>query len=137
MTQCASLKLSWGMTLLLIVFSTEFSAIQDKTETSTQTYSGFSWIYTCIYALHYHALAKQGQEAWVIYVNSLYGNTSGRYGPGSNSAVLELVAGDTVYLDINHHYSFLYGGGDEVYSTFSGYLLSLIDSHPRLLDNVF
>lgn len=32
-----------------------------------------------------------------IYVNSLYGHTSGSYGPGSNSAVLELVAGDTVF----------------------------------------
>lgn len=71
-----------------------------------------------------------------IYVNSLYGHTSGSYGPGSNSAVLGLVAGDTVYLDIKLHDSFLYGGGDEVYSTFSGYLLSLIDSHPRLLGNV-
>uniref|UniRef100_K1PUS5 Complement C1q-like protein 2 n=1 Tax=Magallana gigas TaxID=29159 RepID=K1PUS5_MAGGI len=104
---------------------TEFSSIWDKTLTSVGG----------IYAFHYHALTQQGQEAWVelyhnyIYVNSLYGHTSGSYGPGSNSAVLELVAGDTVYLDIKHHDSFLYGGGDEVYSTFSGYLLSPIDSH--------
>lgn len=90
-----------------------------------------------LYAFHYHALAQSGQEVWVelyhnyIYVNSLYGHTSGSYGPGSNSAVLELVAGDTVYLDIKHHDSFLYGGGDEVYSTFSGYLLSPINSQDR------
>ncbi|XP_062619536.1 complement C1q tumor necrosis factor-related protein 4-like [Saccostrea cucullata] len=90
-----------------------------------------------IYAFHYHALGQKGQEVWMelyhnyIYVNSLYSHTSGSYGPGSNSAVLELVAGDTVYLDIKHHDTYLYGGGDEVYSTFSGYLLSPISStHP-------
>ncbi|XP_061178742.1 uncharacterized protein LOC133187402 [Saccostrea echinata] len=88
-----------------------------------------------IYAFHYHVLAQQGKEAWVElyhnykYINSLYGHTSGSYGPGGNSATLELVAGDTVFLDIQHHDSFLYGGGDEVYSTFSGYLLSPTASH--------
>ncbi|XP_062589184.1 complement C1q tumor necrosis factor-related protein 4-like [Saccostrea cucullata] len=90
-----------------------------------------------IYAFHYHATAQKGKSIWMelyrnyIYVNSLYGSIIGDVGPGGNSAVLELVAGDTVYLDIQHHGSFLYGERDRIYATFSGYLLSTIAvSHP-------
>lgn len=77
--------------------------------------------------INYHA--QQGLEIWVELYHSLYDHISEIYGPRNNFAVLELVAG--VLMDIKHHDSFLYGGGDEVYSTFSGYLLSPIDSiHP-------
>lgn len=83
-----------------------------------------------IYAFHYHALTQQGQEIWAelyhnfIYVNSLYAHSPGNYGSGGNSAVLELIAGDTVYLDINHHNSFLFGDRNDIYSTFTGYLFA-------------
>lgn len=83
-----------------------------------------------IYAFRYHALTQQGQEIWAelyhnfIYVNSLYAHSPGNYGSGGNSAVLELIAGDTVYLDINHHNSFLFGDRNDIYSTFTGYLFA-------------
>ncbi|XP_061179366.1 uncharacterized protein LOC133187991 [Saccostrea echinata] len=88
-----------------------------------------------IYVFHYHALTQNDKAEWVelyhnyIYVNSLYAHTSGGYGSGSNSAALELDVGDTVYLDIQHRGSFLYGGSDNIYCTFSGYLLSPIARH--------
>lgn len=54
----------------------------------------------------------------------LYAHSPGNYGSGGNSAVLELIAGDTVYLDINHHNSFLFGDRNDIYSTFTGYLFA-------------
>ncbi|XP_062576236.1 uncharacterized protein LOC134238128 [Saccostrea cucullata] len=88
-----------------------------------------------IYVFHYHALAQQDKAEWVelyhnyIYINSLYAHTSGEFGSGSNSAALELDVGDTVYLDIQHRGSYLYGSTDQIYCTFSGYLLSPISRH--------
>jgi hypothetical protein len=115
-----------------VIFDRVFSNLGQSFDVNTGTFTAPT---SGVYAFHYHVLAQNAQEAWVelyhnyIYVNSMYGHTSGSYGPGSNSAVLDLVAGDTVYLDIKHHDSFLYGGGDEVYSTFSGYLLFPTASH--------
>lgn len=43
--------------------------------------------------------------------------------------VIVVVVGDIVYLDIKYYDLFLYGGGDEVYSIFFGYLLLFIDSY--------
>lgn len=86
------------------------------------------------YVFYYYVFVQQGQEVWVefyynyIYVNFFYGYIFGSYGFGSNLVVLELVVGDIVYLDIKYYDLFLYGGGDEVYSIFFGYLLLFIDS---------
>ena len=89
----------------------------------------FSAPVTGVYVFHYHVLAQYAQEAWVelyhnyLYVDTAYGHTSGSYGVGSNAAAIELQQGDTVFLDIKHHDSYLYGAQDEVYCTFTGYLI--------------
>ena len=58
------------------------------------------------------------------YINSLYSHTPFYYGVGGNSAVLSLDAGDVVYVKSRSGQdSPLYGRGDEVYCTFSGYLI--------------
>jgi hypothetical protein len=83
-----------------------------------------------IYVFHFHALAQQNEEVWLelyhnyIYVNSLYGHSTNGWAGGSNTATLELSMGDTVYVDMKDHSSTLYGAGDEIYCTFSGYLLA-------------
>lgn len=56
------------------------------------------------------------------YVNSLYDHTPNYYGAAGNAAVVELDAGDVIYVR-SHGASNLYGTHHEVYCTFSGHLL--------------
>ena len=90
-----------------------------------------------LYVFHYHVLAQLGKQVWVElyhnyrYVNTAYGHTTGSYGVGSNAAALELTSGDVVFLDIKHHDSYIYGAFDDVYATFTGYLIAqLANYHP-------
>ena len=58
------------------------------------------------------------------YVNSLYSHNPTHYASGGNAAVLQLDAGDTVYVRARvGNDNLLYGRGDEIYCTFSGYLI--------------
>ncbi|KAK3083518.1 hypothetical protein FSP39_024580 [Pinctada imbricata] len=117
-----------------VLFNRVFSNLGQKYDINTGI---FTAPVTGVYVFHYHVLAQYAQEVWVElmhnyhYVNTAYGHTAGSYGVGSNAAVIELTSGDQVYLDIGKHDSFLYGGTDEVYCTFSGYLLApLPNFHP-------
>ncbi|CAC5380908.1 Protein FAM160A1,FTS and Hook-interacting protein,UPF0518 protein CPIJ015043,FTS and Hook-interacting protein homolog [Mytilus coruscus] len=96
-----------------------------KTGKFTAKYSG-------IYVFHFHALSHSDKAIWIdlyhnfIYVNSIYGHVPSGYVTGSNSASLELLQGDEVFLDIKSHDTALYGVPTEIYCTFSGYLLALL-----------
>ncbi|XP_062587135.1 uncharacterized protein LOC134248757 [Saccostrea cucullata] len=120
-----------------IVFNVVFLNQQNSYSTNTGI---FTAPVAGIYAFHYHALAQRALSEWVelyhnkMYVNSLYAHAAGGYGPGSNSAVLELDVGDTVYLTMQNHGSYLYGGSDNnIYCTFSGYLLSPTALHGAVI----
>jgi len=90
----------------------------------------FTCRYSGIYVFHYHALSQLDKPVYIdlyhnyLYVDSLYGHNPGGYAAGSNTAVIELLSGDTVYLDESSYNSWEYGGIYEVYSTFSGYFLA-------------
>nr|AGI44588.1 C1q domain containing protein [Azumapecten farreri] len=85
-----------------------------------------------IYVFHFHGLSETGEELYLElyhnyeYIVSAYGYDAGSYAAGSNAVTLSLNAGDTVYIDVQSS-SVLYGTHQEVYCTFSGYLLSPFD----------
>lgn len=85
-------------------------------------------------------MSHPGKPVWIDlyhnykYIDSLYGHVPNGRAAAGNSASLELSAGDRVFLDIGGHDSWLYGQRDEVFCTFSGYLLSLTsDYHPTIV----
>ena len=94
-------------------------------------------VFTCVtpglYAFHFYSLAKLNQEMWLdLYKNNMsigaaYGYTNGSYGDAGNSAIVNLVAGDIVYVKAHDQFNnALYGAADQVYTTFTGVLLDSI-----------
>lgn len=81
-----------------------------------------------LYEFNYHALATNDNRLWLElyhnykYVNSLYSHTPSHFATAGNAAVIEADAGDVVYVRA-HGANDLFGKADEVYCTFSGYLL--------------
>ncbi|XP_069108631.1 complement C1q tumor necrosis factor-related protein 4-like [Argopecten irradians] len=89
-----------------------------------------------IYVFLFHGLSQTGQEFYVElyhnfqYIDSAYAYDANSYAAGSNAASLKLMAGDQVYVGVQSQ-TILYGGYDEIYCTFSGYLLApLAQSQP-------
>ncbi|XP_078333811.1 uncharacterized protein LOC111103937 [Crassostrea virginica] len=82
-----------------------------------------------VYVFHFHALSRSDAKVWAElyhnyhYIDSLYGRSNGEFAAGSNAAVLDLVAGDTVFLKSRQTSNSYFGAPDEVYCTFSGYKL--------------
>ncbi|XP_059167221.1 complement C1q-like protein 3 isoform X2 [Physella acuta] len=80
------------------------------------------------YSIMYHGLAEYDGTLWLDlyknsnYLSSAYAHITGQYGAASNSIVLALTAGDELYIT-GHGSSILYGLPDDVYATFTGYLL--------------
>ena len=58
-----------------------------------------------------------------IYEVSLYGYDPSSYAAGSNSVALKLSAGDQIDVKLDGD-SYLFGKPDQVYCTFSGYLVA-------------
>ncbi|XP_053379495.1 uncharacterized protein LOC123526879 [Mercenaria mercenaria] len=91
-----------------------------------------------LYEFNYHALGKQNGKIWLElvhnyrYVNSLYSHTPNHYATAGNSAVLDLDAGDVVFVK-SHGDVDLYGTDKEVYCTFTGYLLAPISTNNEIV----
>ena len=89
-----------------------------------------------LYVFHYHGLAQQDEEVWLelfhnfIYINSLYGHAAHGWAGGSNTATVQMAVGDTVYVDMKDHSTKMYGDANEVYCTFTGYLLAPMNANP-------
>ncbi|KAK3587439.1 hypothetical protein CHS0354_007930 [Potamilus streckersoni] len=95
-------------------------------------------IFTCtqagLYVFQFHSLADSDQASWLelyhnsYYVCSTYGHTTNDYASSGNSVVLRLSKGDQVYVKaVDQSFgstTVLFGASDEVYSTFSGYLIA-------------
>ncbi|XP_033729112.1 uncharacterized protein LOC117318192 [Pecten maximus] len=89
-----------------------------------------------IYVFHFHGLSQTGEELYLElyhnfqYVVSAYAYDANSYAAGSNSVTLNLISGDVVYIGVQSQ-AVLYGGYDEIYCSFSGYLLApLAQSQP-------
>lgn len=96
-----------------------------------------------VYVFHFHALSRSDAHIWVDlyhdyhYIDSLYGGSDDEYATGSNTAALNLVAGDIVFLKSRQPSNSYYGAPDQVYCTFSGYKLDtteeLISGNPGVV----
>ncbi|XP_052063146.1 collagen alpha-1(VIII) chain-like [Mytilus californianus] len=85
-----------------------------------------------VYIFSYHALSQEGEQMWLelyhnyVYVNSLYGKGH-LFSYGSNAAVLKLAYRDIVYIDMKDYSTRLFGAANEIYGSFTGYLLVPMD----------
>ncbi|XP_060608068.1 uncharacterized protein LOC132760165 [Ruditapes philippinarum] len=91
-----------------------------------------------LYEFNYHALGKQNGKLWLElyhnykYVDSLYSHTPGHYATAGNAAVLDLDIGDVVFVKAHNDVD-LYGTSNEVYCTFTGYLLHPVGSGNEII----
>ncbi|KAH3747719.1 complement C1q tumor necrosis factor-related protein 6-like [Dreissena polymorpha] len=84
----------------------------------------------------FHTLAHQDKAAWLElyhnqqYIASVYGKTTNDYAMAGNSVILQVNKGDQVYIRaVKARFGIatgLYDQPDEIYSTFSGYLITAI-----------
>ncbi|KAL4217358.1 Complement C1q-like protein 2 [Mactra antiquata] len=109
-----------------VVFNKEFIDLGD-------TYDNQTGVFTCsrpgVYMFLYHGLSETSGQMWLdLYKNgayeiTAYAHNGQDYAAASNSILMDLNVGDTVFIR-GHGSSQLYGTQTEVYATFSGYLLS-------------
>ncbi|XP_045162552.2 uncharacterized protein LOC123527266 [Mercenaria mercenaria] len=85
-----------------------------------------------LYEFNYHGRTSSGIVLYLRlmhnqrYINSIYDDIPGHQASAGNAAVLELVGGDEVRLEALGSIKKLYGDPNEIYCTFSGYLLHAI-----------
>nr|AZS54114.1 sialic acid binding lectin 8 [Ruditapes philippinarum] len=87
-----------------------------------------------IYVFQFHTLSRQDKSSWLelyhnaYYIASIYGHTVNDFASGGNSVVLKLTKGDQVYVKaVDKSYGVdtnIYGRQNEIYSTFSGYMIA-------------
>ncbi|XP_069108630.1 complement C1q tumor necrosis factor-related protein 4-like [Argopecten irradians] len=82
-----------------------------------------------VYVFHFHGLSETGEELYLElvhnaeYIVSAYAYVGNSYAAGSNTATLKLIAGDQVFVRTQGE-TILYGANDEIYCSFSGYLVA-------------
>ena len=83
-----------------------------------------------IYSFHFYALSRSDSEVWIEfyknedYLASTYAYTASDWADAGNTLILELQAGDTVYVKaVDDYDNSLYGAANEIYTTFTGELL--------------
>ncbi|XP_045162553.2 uncharacterized protein LOC123527267 [Mercenaria mercenaria] len=85
-----------------------------------------------VYEFNYHGRTSTGSSIYLRlmhnqrYINSIYDNIPGHHATAGNAAVLEVVGGDEVRIESTGITNKLYGDRNEIYCTFSGYLLHAI-----------
>ncbi|XP_021364325.1 complement C1q-like protein 4 [Mizuhopecten yessoensis] len=136
--QPGEVAFSAGLTNMLTLTHTE-RVLYDRIYTNIgSSYHSNTGTFVCptagIYVFQFHSVAHQNKAAWLQlyknfeYVASTYGHTSNDYASTGNSVILHLSKGDEVYIQaVDPAYGYatnLYGANDEVYCTFSGYMIS-------------
>lgn len=111
-----------------VVYDTVFSNVGGGYDSATG-------IFTCpqagIYVFQFHALSHSSSNMWLElhhnsqYVASIWGHVDNDYAAAGNSVILRLAKFDQVFITTGD-VTDLYGRADEVYGTFSGYLISSI-----------
>ncbi|XP_011442511.2 complement C1q-like protein 4 isoform X1 [Magallana gigas] len=129
---------SAGLSKNLVLAHTEI-VVYDRIFTNVGTgYDSNTGKFRCptsgVYVFQFHSVANQDKTIWTelwhngYYICSMYGHTSSDYASGGNSVVLRLTKGDEVYVKAvdptNGAATNMYGASDEVYSTFSGYMVA-------------
>lgn len=83
-----------------------------------------------IYSFHFYSLSRSDAEIWLEfyknedYLVSIYAYTASDWADAGNTVILELQAGDTIYVKAADDYdNSLYGAAGEIYTTFTGELL--------------
>ncbi|XP_063442986.1 uncharacterized protein LOC134723297 [Mytilus trossulus] len=116
-----------GVTTTKVTWDKVFT---DHGDNFNQTNGVFTAKVSGVYVFNYHGMGQQDEEVWLelyhnyVYVNSLYGHATHGWAGGSNSAALYVAQGDTVYVDMKDHSTKMFGDADQIYCTFSGYLLA-------------
>ncbi|XP_045183080.1 complement C1q-like protein 4 isoform X2 [Mercenaria mercenaria] len=95
-------------------------------------YNNNTGIFTCphagVYVFIYHGLSQYTGQMWLdLYKNgayevTAYAHNTVDYASASNAILLSLKLGDQVYIR-GHGSSHMYGHPEEVYATFSGFIL--------------
>ncbi|XP_045177710.1 complement C1q-like protein 4 [Mercenaria mercenaria] len=131
---------SAGLTHDIAILHAE-KVVYDKVFTNVgggydNTSGNFNCPVSGVYVFQFHALAHQDKSTWLelyhnaYYIASIYGHTVNDYASGGNSVILKLSKGDQVYVKaVDNSYGTdtnMYGRPDEIYSTFSGYLIAPI-----------
>ncbi|CAL1526606.1 unnamed protein product [Lymnaea stagnalis] len=131
-TQVARPAFSAGLTSSLNV-SDHVNVTYDRVFTNVgNVYDPQTGVFTVplngTYTILFHALAEYSGMLWLDlyrnsqYITSAYAHIEGQYGAASNSITITLAKGDEVYIT-GHGSSILYGNPNEVYATFTGYML--------------
>lgn len=83
-----------------------------------------------IYSFHFYSLSRSDSEIWLEfrknedYVASIYAYTASDWADAGNTIVMELQAGDTIFVKAVEDYdNSLYGAAGEIYTTFTGELM--------------
>ncbi|CAL1526605.1 unnamed protein product [Lymnaea stagnalis] len=92
-------------------------------------------IFTCptagLYVFQFHALSHSSGNMWLElhqnynYVASIWGHIDNEYSAAGNSVILRLAKDDQVFV-VAADDTALYGTAQEIYGTFSGFLISSI-----------
>ncbi|XP_060080346.1 uncharacterized protein LOC132559737 [Ylistrum balloti] len=91
-----------------------------------------------VYIFQFHGLSQNGQVLYLDlyhnykYITSAYAFDANSFSAGSNTAALTLMAGDEVYVSVRGT-SKLFGSHDEVYCTFSGYLVAPLNQYQPIV----
>nr|KAI8738783.1 complement C1q-like protein 4; partial [Biomphalaria glabrata] len=98
-------------------------------------YNSNTGIFTCptagLYVFQFHALSHSSGNMWLElhhnynYVASIWGHIDNEYSAAGNSVILRLAKDDQVFVQAADQTD-LYGTPQEIYGTFSGYLISSI-----------
>ncbi|KAL4217357.1 hypothetical protein ACF0H5_023808 [Mactra antiquata] len=133
---------SAGLTHDLTVLHAETIAYDKVFVNLGNAYNPTTGVFTApepgLYGFQFHTLAHLDKSTWLelyqngAYIASAYSHTDNDYATGGNSVVLKLAQGDTVQIKaVDNSYGTdtnMYGQPNEIYSTFSGYLLAPISS---------
>merc|ERR1712154_309802 len=116
-----------------IAFSVGLSHHETLAANTKVKYDTTTGVFTCpvpgLYVFQFHALSHSNSNMWLElhhnynYVSSIWGHVDNDYAAAGNSVILRLAKNDQVYI-LAADATDLYGAVDEVYGTFSGYLIA-------------
>lgn len=119
-----------GNSVLLHLNENDVISIRSHASTNTTLYGTLDQIYTTFTGVFLNPDIT-GKTSYLYhnyhYIDSLFGGSDEEFATGSNAAALNLVAGDTVFLKSKRSTNSYYGAPDQVYCTFSGYRLDLLE----------
>lgn len=119
-----------GNSVLLHLNENDVISIRSHASTNTTLYGTLDQIYTTFTEVFLNPDIT-GKTSYLYhnyhYIDSLFGGSDEEFATESNAAALNLVAENTVFLKSKRSTKSYYGAPDQVYCTFSGYILDLLE----------